>query len=846
MGAEKQGIRLAGVASIFVMAVGISILNSIGYHELLGRAWSVPAIAIAFLVVAFLLLWRGFETGRWLAAISLLVVSLNALIIASFELISNPTRSAVMFMMFLAAAVASIILLFAESTGDYIGTRFRSQIAPVEWMSVFPPLVSAGRQTSSTDGPFRMEEIEEMATAALKRARFGRRVPLGLVAVALGTAVVLAYSLGLLVLDGLEASKDLEKQARTVTDEAMSSASGLAEKLNAVVLTTLFAAGTGIAQLMISVMSAFAVPVVYILFFIAPFVLSMPLSLPFALRWTRPAHFLLLRPFHRQELSGPLARLVRKTVSGFGHVYTLADAALRVPLYVRIPLVLGQIALFSFRLRTIREPNDIFRLCRAMRRRTMRNLNWLFSINKIFAVASTDAAWQAAVSRLACEVDLILIDVSGITDNIIWELQQCDKLGRRDRVVLFVRAEEREATVRLLTEYSDSPIPADRLLSYKGDKFLPDRHDGQTATYNASEIIAKVLLETRQDVREDLPGPSLFEDPIRRRQCRAALFVTALLVASSILIYTVARPPSPLPFARVIALPGVDQDSKLELAAGRQLVVTKTRGGVVRITDLDTQGQIVLDALQFRSKTFAVSASGSQIAYEDWDSKVAIRELPSGAVLSTSKPNQIVFPVESLSFSPDGAVLAWARFASRLEVWKPRESQPQLVFNRGPGDYLTFSGDGQSLVAADRGGNIEIWDVSAQPALRRRWYTMPRLGAIAWSDDGARIAAGGNTIQVWDAITGTLLFTPVSNLESSVQAIAFGADSDSLVWTTGFQTALYAKGERIRFFAHPDSTVYGPSRAWIGTIALSRDRRTLFGTSAEGAIVVWDVPSKTE
>jgi hypothetical protein len=96
----------------------------------------------------------------------------------------------------------------------------------------------------------------------------------------------------------------------------------------------------------------------YVGLFLLPFVVSLPIASPVVLLWQRPARLLFLRPFNRRPLTRGLSRLVRRDVARYGHVYTLADADLRVRWWVRIPALLGQVALLSFRARKIKRPRQ--------------------------------------------------------------------------------------------------------------------------------------------------------------------------------------------------------------------------------------------------------------------------------------------------------------------------------------------------------------------------------------------------------------------------------------------------------------------------------------------------------
>lgn len=186
--------------------------------------------------------------------------------------------------------------------------------------------------------------------------------------------------------------------------------------------------------------------VVYIGLFVLPFIVSLPIAAPLVLLWQRPARLLFLRPFNRRPLTRGLSRLVRRDVARFGHVYTLADADLRVRWYVRVPALLGQIALLSFRARKVRRPRQLSRLERAINRTWLRNINWCLSWRKVFAVASDDSCWQQVVERLLHRSTLIFIDLTEARPNVLWEIDLIRRMGLERRVVWLLARTADETT----------------------------------------------------------------------------------------------------------------------------------------------------------------------------------------------------------------------------------------------------------------------------------------------------------------------------------------------------------------------------------------------------------------
>jgi hypothetical protein len=208
---------------------------------------------------------------------------------------------------------------------------------------------------------------------------------------------------------------------------------------------------------------------VYVALYVLPFILTLPASAPIVALWHAPPRALLLRPFNRGPLSRPLKRLVRRDVARYAHVYTLSDADINVPWYVRIPVLIGQLALFSFRMRTIRDARHIARIERATERTWLRNINWCMAFGKIFPIATSDAHWREVVDCLLTRASIVIIDVSDLRDNVTWEIDRARRLGAEGRIFYLVSAELAEQSRHALTQALGPEAAANRLFRYGKD-----------------------------------------------------------------------------------------------------------------------------------------------------------------------------------------------------------------------------------------------------------------------------------------------------------------------------------------------------------------------------------------
>jgi len=207
----------------------------------------------------------------------------------------------------------------------------------------------------------------------------------------------------------------------------------------------------------------------YFSIYVLPFVLTLPICAPVIALWRNPARILVFRPFNQGQLTGPLRRILRVGVAPFGHTYTLSDADIKVPWFVRIPLIFGQLALFSFRMRQIRDNRAVENLGTVLNRTWLRNVNWCMGWGKVFPIACSNVLWRSCVTELAQRVDVIFIDVTNLRENVIWEVNLCRQLGVEDRIVYLVHIDESKAARPRLADVTGKEVASLRIFEFDND-----------------------------------------------------------------------------------------------------------------------------------------------------------------------------------------------------------------------------------------------------------------------------------------------------------------------------------------------------------------------------------------
>jgi len=202
----------------------------------------------------------------------------------------------------------------------------------------------------------------------------------------------------------------------------------------------------------------------FIGFVVLPIVLFMPVLVPLAVTWKNPRRIVVFRRFHTAGESKALRRVALHHLSPFGHVFTLADTQIHRSLFVRIPFLLGQLSLLNFRLRRVHSAASLNSLRQTLSRQWRLNLNWLLSPRKIFPIHTSDEFWQSCVGLLLEKADLIVMDVTGFSTHMAWEIAECRRRNLFPKILLIGQADPaaqaNAAISSLQMETTSATLPA--------------------------------------------------------------------------------------------------------------------------------------------------------------------------------------------------------------------------------------------------------------------------------------------------------------------------------------------------------------------------------------------------
>jgi len=140
---------------------------------------------------------------------------------------------------------------------------------------------------------------------------------------------------------------------------------------------------------------------------------------------------------------------------------------------------------------------------------------------------------------------------------------------------------------------------------------------------------------------------------------------------------------------------------------------------------------------------------------------------------------------DTLSFSPDGRLLAIGSTSGEVSLWDPIPARRvgTLAEPHGAGSSsivsLTFSSDGQRLAAASTplGGEAPVWDVATRKQILNVRVDAGGIDDVAFSPDGSRLALGfgDGTVDIRDATSGDELFV-LTGYVPTASGVAFSPD----------------------------------------------------------------------
>jgi len=195
----------------------------------------------------------------------------------------------------------------------------------------------------------------------------------------------------------------------------------------------------------------------------------------------------------------------------------------------------------------------------------------------------------------------------------------------------------------------------------------------------------------------------------------------------------------------------------------------------------------------------------------------------------------------SVSFSPDGMLLAAGTASCDIRIWKIADGTPLFTL-RGHDHWVwsvAFSPDGRLLASGSIDQTVCLWDMQSGRWLKTFHGHTDRVRTVAFSPDGCLLASGGNdqTIRVWDIKTGECS-SVLENHIGWVWSIAFSLDGHILAGASTDHTICLWNTSTGQIL----NTLEGHT-GWVMSVSFSPDGRLLASAGGDCTVRIWDVQS---
>ena len=285
-------------------------------------------------------------------------------------------------------------------------------------------------------------------------------------------------------------------------------------------------------------------------------------------------------------------------------------------------------------------------------------------------------------------------------------------------------------------------------------------------------------------------------------------------------------------YQEIALLPHLDEISALAFSPDGTLIAGivsrygSVRNDTINLWNVETKEKI---ATFGHGKTAISFSPNGKIIASAYDSSVYLWDITTGQAIAKFSHEKYKY-VYSISFSPDGTLLASGGRENVVRIWDVETGQNINIFQHKSEVYsVAFSPDGKTLASASGDRTVKLWDVTTGKeifTIRGRNLAVD----IAFSPDGRVLAFSSGGIKLWNVETGQNIAT----FEGGGNSIAFSPDGSNLVCASGIAGVVEL------WDIHASSSIE-LEHMEFRAVSLSPNRKTIAAGTYIGIIKLWDV-----
>ncbi|KAB8320721.1 hypothetical protein SD81_003950 [Tolypothrix campylonemoides VB511288] len=191
--------------------------------------------------------------------------------------------------------------------------------------------------------------------------------------------------------------------------------------------------------------------------------------------------------------------------------------------------------------------------------------------------------------------------------------------------------------------------------------------------------------------------------------------------------------------------------------------------------------------------------------------------------------------VQSVSFSPDGQMVATGSYDRTVKLWRSDGSLiTTLKGHTKPVMSISFSPDEKTIASGSLDKTVRLWDRNGKLIRLIQAHNSSMIFSVHFSPDGKTIATGNqdNTAKLW-GIDGRLLKT-LEGHRGAVRQVSFSPNGNQIVTVSEDKTVkLWSRDGKLlkTLDKHSDS---------VGSADLSRDGQFLATASLDRTVKLWN------